>query len=381
MAKFIALTSLGLVDALYEELQEMGIKVTGKTPSGVEFDSNWEGCYDVNLRSRVASRVIKPILDFPAYNPDELYNNVLKHDFTKYIDVHQTIAIDASVRESAIRDQRFVAMKVKDAIVDQFREKFGERPSVDVERPDLRVMARLFKSQASLAIDTSGDSLTARGYRTEAGEAPLRENLAAGLLRLARFHEYETIIDPMCGSGTFMIEAAMALRKIAPGGTRKRFGFEKLKGFQPDAWGRVIDAAAEAELAPETPLSVKLFGYDKIGKVVGLARRNAERAGVESDVQWKACSVDMLPPPEPGTKPGLIIVNPPYGERIGVTEELRDVYKDLSFGLKKNFMGWTLWMLSGNGELTKHLKLKSSRKIVVYNGNIECRFLEYKIKQ
>ncbi len=374
MPQFLAVTSRGLSDVLAEELKELGFDAKVKGLAGVTFESNWEGVYRANLELRTATRVIKPVMDFPAYNPEELYANILKHDFTKYINPTQTFAIDAAVRESSFRDQRFVAMKIKDAVADQFREKFGERPSVDRDEPDLVIMAKIVKNQVSIAIDTTGDSLSNRGYRSEAGEAPLREHLAAGLLRFADVKPDTVVVDPMCGSGTILIEAALRARAIAPGSLRqKKYAFQKLKDFKAEAWDKVVTESLDRESAASP---AHFYGYDKDGDVLEIARRNAERAGVDNDITFKYGAVDQLEAP---AEKGVIIVNPPYGERLGVTEELKDVYRDLAYSLKRNFKGWTCWLLSGNEDLTKSLKLKSTRRCPVFNGSIECRFLEYKV--
>ncbi len=375
MPQFVAVTSNGLTDVLADEVASLGFKVIEKNRSGVTFESNWEGCYRANLELRTATRILKPVLDFPAYNGDDLYHNLQKHDFTKYIRVNQTLAVDAAVRDSSLRDQRFVAMKAKDAIVDQFREKFGSRPDVDTSRPDLRVMVRVVKSQVNVAIDTSGEALSYRGYRTQSGEAPLREHLAAGLLALSGWQEDVALIDPMCGSGTILIEAAMRARKIAPGSHRKRFAFQNFLAFQPEVWDRVVTETLSHELAGAT---LHLYGFDRSSKMVQIAQNNAVRAGVDAEIRFATSAVDVLTAPA-DCEPGVLIVNPPYGERMGVTEELKDVYRDLAFSLKRNFKNWTCWILSGNETLTGALKLKARRRMPVFNGNIECRFLEYKI--
>lgn len=373
MAKFIAVTSKGLADVLAQELTELGLKVLEKGPAGVTFESNWEGCYRANLELRTATRVLKPILDFPAYQPEELYHNIQKHDFTKYISTRDTFTIDANVRDSSFRDQRFVAMKIKDGIVDQFREKYGERPNIDNENPALRIMVRIAKNQVNVSIDTTGDNLSQRGYREEAGEAPLREHLAAGLVKMTSWDELTVLVDPMCGSGTLLIEAALMAKQIAPGSLRKRFAFQKFSDFKPEVWDKIVTESLSRET--QAP-GVHFYGFDRDAKVIRMARRNAERAGVEDLVTFDVRAVDMLAAP---VEKGMMILNPPYGERLGVTEELKDVYRDLAYTLKRQFKGWTCWLLSGNEELTKALKLKSSRRIPVFNGNIECRWLEYKV--
>ncbi|HEY1078484.1 MAG TPA: THUMP domain-containing protein [Bdellovibrio sp.] len=371
MPEFFASTARGLVEPLEQELKDLGLKVTDKYIGGVFFESNWEGCYKANLHSRLASRILKPVLDFTAYQPEELYNQILRHDFTKYIKPTQTISIDASVTESMMRDQRYVAMKVKDAIVDQFRDKFGVRPDVDNENPSLRIHVRAIKNQFNVAIDTSGDSLFRRGYRKEVGEAPLKENLAAGLIMVTEWDKKSPLVDFMCGSGTFLIEAAMMAKNIAPGISRKRFGFQNWLNYEPEAWDKVVQEAMDAEIEE---LPFKFYGFDIDRKVLNNAKDNAKRAGVDDVIEFKKEPVATVEPP---VEKGMIIINPPYGARIGDEDNLRDVYRDLSFTLKHRFKGWDAWILSGNKELIADLKLKSTRKHFVFNGNIECRFLKY----
>jgi len=376
MPEFFAATSKGLSEVLEKELQELGVKTTGKVIAGVFFEGSWEDVYQVNLQSRIASRIIKPVLDFPAYQGDELYHNILKHDFTKYIDVKQTIKVEASVKESKIRDQRFIAMKVKDAIVDQLRDKFGERPNVEAEDPDLRIYVRAKNNEFSVAIDTTGDSLFMRGYRLEAGEAPMKENLAAGLLWMSEWDRQSTIIDPMCGSGTILIEAALMAMKLAPGSLRKKFGFMKLKNYDKAAWERVVEESMDQEIED---LPFRFYGYDIDKKVLRIAKENARRAGVDHLIEFRPGSVATLTKPAEVEK-GLIITNPPYSVRLGDEDNVKDVYRDFSHSLKVHFKGWDAWILSGNKDLIGDLKLKSTRKHFVFNGPLECRFLKYSMR-
>lgn len=373
MAQYIAQTSRGLSDILEKEIKELGLPVLSKSSIGVMFEADEEGCYKANLRLRTATRVIQSILEFKARTPDDLYQGIRKHDFTQYIGVKDTFALDTTTRGEIFRDQRFVTLKMKDGIADQFREKFDERPDVDADNPDLRLMVRVVDDVVSVAIDTSGVSLSRRGYRLEQGEAPLREHLGAGLVDLTNWNEDQVIFDPMCGSGTIVIEAAIKARKIAPGSFRKRFAFEKLPGFDAKVWHKVVNETLGEELPPT---NVKLYGSDQSGKMIKIAKQNAERAGVETDIIFDCKRVDEIVPPAAS---GLMIINPPYGERLQSTEELKDAYRDLAHVLKQRFKGWTMWMISGNEELTAALKLKATRKIQVFNGNIDCRFLEYKI--
>jgi len=373
--KFHAMTSQGLVDVLFEELVALGFDELERVFSGVQFTSDWSGCYRANLNLRSATRVTLPILQFKARTDKELYDKVLEHDFTQYIDADKTIAVDSMVKKSVFKDQRFFTLKIKDAIVDQFRDKFGVRPNVAKERPDLKIMARTTDDDVYLSIDTSGDPLFMRGYRKTALEAPLKEHLAAGLILLTGWQKNMnvTIVDPMCGSGTFLIEAALMASNIAPGVLRKRFSFQSFKSFDDGAWNQVVEQALEKEI--EEP-EVKFYGFDKDKRAIKISKENAVSAGVDHLIEWQKCAIDFLEPP---TETGMIIINPPYGERLGVTEQLKDVYKDMAYILKSKFKGWTCFMLSGNAELTGALKMKANQKHLIMNGPIECRFLEYKV--
>jgi len=375
MAKFFASCPTGLADLVEKELQELGLKTGTKTMGGVVFDSNWEGCYKANLHSRFASRILKPLLDFPAYTPEEIYNNVRKHDFTKYIKPDQTIAIDATVRESKMADQRFLAMKVKDAIVDQFRDKYGVRPNVSNDNPDLRIHIKGVRNQFHMQLDTSGHSLFMRGYRTKTGEAPLKENLGAGLIALAGWDKKSPLLDLFCGSGTILIEAAMMAANMAPGIHREGFGFMNLLDFNQEAWLKVLDEAESQELES---IEALLFGYDHDKRVLQMAKDNARNVGVAKFIEFKNTPISVAAPP-PEVPAGMILTNPPYGARIGDEDNLKDVYRDLGFTLKTRFDGWDAWILSGNKELLSEMKLKSTQKVFLMNGNIECRLLKYEM--
>lgn len=371
MPEFFASTPKGLVEALEKELQELDLKVLERTAGGCFFESSWEGAYKANLHSRIASRILKPVLEFVAYQPDELYHNILKHDFTKYIKPNQTFCIDASIKDSMMRDQRYIAMKIKDAVADQFRDKFGVRPDVENENPDLRIHVRAVKNQFMVSIDLSGDSLFMRGYRKDVGEAPLKENLAAGLLSLTEWDRKSTLVDFMAGSGTLLIEGAMMALNIAPGMHRKGFGFQRWLNFDKQVWEKLVQEAMDQELED---VDFKFYGYDIDRRMIVVAKDNARSAGVDHVIEFKREPVATVTPP---AEKGLAVVNPPYGTRIGDEDNLRDVYRDLGFTLKHRFKGWDCWILSGNKELIGDLKLKSTRKHFVFNGNIECRWLKY----
>jgi len=368
------MTSRGLNDVLEQELKNLGVDKVLKGPGGVFFEGNWAACYRVNLRSRVATRVLLPILDFPAYKPEELYHNVRKHDFTKYIKPTGTIAVEANVRESgAFRDQRFVAMKIKDAVVDQFRDKFDVRPDVDSANPDLRIVARCYKNQFSLSIDTTGEALFRRGYRVGMTDAHLKEHLAAGLLMMAEYKGDRPVVDPMCGSGTLLIEAALMALKQAPGLQRKSFAFQKLTAFKKDEWQREVDEAVAEELHE---LPFKFYGYDTDRKALAVAQKNAEEADVAEFIEFARAPMETLKAP---VESGLMITDPPYGERMGEVNELIEVYKNLAHTMKVGFKGWECFVLSGSPELSAAMKLKAERKFPVMNGPIECRLLKYRM--
>jgi putative N6-adenine-specific DNA methylase len=374
MARFFAMTSRGLSDVLEAELRELGFDKILKGLGGVYFDSNWAGCYRANLRSRVATRILLPILDFPAYQPEELYHNIRKHDFTKYIKPEGTIAVDANVRDcGAFRDQRFVAMKTKDAIVDQFREKFGERPDVEVENPDLRIVIRGVRNNFSVSIDTTGEPLFKRGYRVGHVDAPLKEHVAAGILRMTEWKKDVPIVDPMCGSGTFLIEGALMALGISPGTNRKSFAFQKLAGFKRDEWEKEVSAALAEELSE---LPFKFYGFDIDRVALKSAKQNVAEAGLSEFIEIQRHPMEILQAP---CEKGIMVVNPPYGERIGTKDELIEVYKNLAHVMKTSFKGWECYVLSGDPELSKAMHLKAERKFPVFNGPIECRLLKYRM--
>lgn len=378
MPKFLALTSRGLVEPLAAELQSLKLKHVTKRPDVVEFEGSWGDLYRVHLLSRLATRVLLPVADFKAYNQEDLYYGVLRrHDFTKYIMPNQTLRIESHVREHPkLTDQRFVAMKVKDAVVDQFRQKFNERPNVgDEENADLRMVVRVKSQDVSLAVDLTGQPLSFRGYRKFIGEAPLREHVAAGLLRLAGWSPPRPLVDPFCGSGTILIEAALDAAGYSASKFRRGFAFERLRNFQADTWREVQKEVGARKAAPAKPF---LFGYDKDARVLEKARANARAAGVENWILFQHKDVSELVAPPVG-EPGMIITNPPYGERLEDTAAASALMGVFSKTLKTSFKGWECWILSGNAEAMKGLRLKADRKIPIWNAQLDCRLLKYPI--
>jgi len=266
-------------------------------------------------------------------------------------------------------------MKVKDAIVDQFREKFDVRPDVDAEDPDLRVVVRAVKNAFSVSIDTSGEPLFKRGYRVGQVEAHLKEHVAAGILAMTEWKGDIPIVDPMCGSGTFLIEGALKALGIAPGAMRRRFAFQRLLGFQKAEWEREV---AEALRGEKEELPFKFYGFDLDRSALKVAKRNADEAGVGHLIEFERQPMETLTAPA-GVEKGIVIVNPPYGERLGMKDELVETYKNLAHVLKTSFKGWECYVLSGEPELSAAMKLKAERKFPVFNGPIECRLLKYRM--
>lgn len=373
MPRFLAVTSRGLVEPLAAELTNLEFKNVTAKPDGVEIDCSWAEIYRLHTVTRLATRVLLPVADFTAYNEEDLYFGVLrKHDFTQYIDLKQTLRVEAKVRDhQKLRDQRFVAMKVKDAVCDQFRKKFNARPDVGSdEDAALRVVVRVVGPKISLALDLTGESLSNRGYRPAAGEAPLRENVAAGLVQIAGWQPGQAIVDPFCGAGTILIEAALMAAGLPPVRKWRHFAFEKLKNFK----AHPIPTAKPIE-APEAPL---FFGFDSDAGVIQKARENARRAGVDRWITFQQGSVKSLGPVP--AEPGVLITNPPYGERLEDAEKAKVILGDFAAAMKQHYKGWHAWILSGNTEAIKGLRLKAERRVPLWNGPIECRFLHYSIR-
>ncbi len=375
MPLFYASTSRGLSEPLAEELRGFGLKVGKVDNQGCSFDGPWTDCAKANLRSRIATRISLPILDFPAYKSEELYANVSKHDFTKYLKPNMTFSIKAKLRECAITDQRILAMKVKDVIADQFNEKFGQRPSVDKKAPSVRFFIFGSKNEYRLSVDTSGHSLSQRGYREESVEAPMREHVAAGLLSLTNWDQKTPLVDPMCGSGTLLIEAALKLKAICPGTFQKKFSFQHFEHISSELFDNEIERVLAEE---KTEVPVKLYGFDKSGRNVQAAQRNAEEAGVDDIIEFKKANAVTLEPP---VENGMMVVNPPYGVRMGDEFFLEELYRDWAYNLKKNYTGWSVWMLSGDPQWTRFLKMKAEKRYPIDNGGVDCRWIHYKINK
>jgi putative N6-adenine-specific DNA methylase len=329
--------------------------------------------YRANLWLRTASRVLMRLAEFPCQTPEELYQGVRSIPWERLITPAMTLAVDCNLRDSALTHSGFVALKTKDAIVDTVRDQTGARPSVDTKDPDLRVNVRLFRNLLTLSLDCSGAPLDRRGYRLDRHEAPLKENLAAALVELSGWDPALPFLDPMCGTGTIAIEAALKGVRLAPGLLRETFGFKRWRDFDRTLWERLVEEARAAVL-PELPAAV--VGSDLSASAVAMAQQNARRAGVAELVRFSQHRIQELSPPQ---GPGVLIFNPPYGKRLGEVEELKPLYKEIGDVMKKRCTGYTAYLFTGNLELAKSVGLKASRRIVLFNGPIECRLLKYEL--
>ena len=371
--QFFATCPRGLEHLLADELCDLGAADVAATMAGVHFRGPFDFCYRVNLESRIASRVLWQISSGSYRNENDIFKAAAELPWTEWFQPNQRIMVETNARNCPLNSLDFVTLRIKDAICDRFREKFGSRPDVDRRSPDIRISAFLTAEAFTIYLDTSGDSLFKRGYRDARIEAPLKENLAAGILRMTGWSPTEALLDPMCGSGTFAIEAAMIALKIAPGLNRK-FAFQKLSNFSDTAWNKHLDRAAAIQLKPQ-PLQI--FASDKYGDVLKVARTNLAKAGLENVVQLK--QVDALEMSAPAAS-GVLIANPPYGVRIGEQEELAADYPRLGDVLKRQFVGWRAYFFSADTQLPKGIRLSASKRTPLFNGPLECRLYEYKIQ-
>ncbi len=373
----------GLEGLLSDELRALGAVDVKETRAGCSFRGELETAYRVCLWSRLAARVFLSLGSFPAADPDQLYEGALDVDWAEHLRPEGTLAVSAAVRGASSVNTHYLALRVKDAIVGQFRERSGVRPSVDVRRPDVRVDVLLDRGQATLAIDLSGESLHRRGYRREGEqvEAPLKENLAAAVLLRSGWPEIAAcggaLLDPVCGSGTLLIEAALISGDAAPGLLRSYFGFLGWLKHDPDLWGRLIAEAQQRRRAGMKGVR-PVVGYDSDPRAVALARGNAGRAGLAEVVRVERFGLERLAPPWPAGSlpagcPGLVVANPPYGERLGTVESVRGLYVGLGEGLRNGFPGWKFGLLTAEAELAWATGLRAQRSYSLYNGALPVK--------
>lgn len=364
--KLVAKTMAGLEPVLASELEGIGAAEIRIAPRTVHFEGDHDVMYRANFELRTPLRILLPIADFQVRNENDLYRHVFDIDWQQYMGVENTFAIDAVVWSETMRHSHFAALKTKDAIADRFRKETGRRPDVNVHDPDLRVHLHISGQTANLSLDSSGESLHRRGYRTRGGMAPLNETLAAGMIMLSGWNGERPFIDPMCGSGTLLIEAALIAGRIPPQWQRRHFGFMRWRDFQPELWEKVRRRALlTAEV--QWPL---IFGSDRDFKAIRTAQDNIAEAHLTGKVKLEKMPFEHLIPP---AGPATLIMNPPYDERIPV-EDVLPFYKNIGDLLKQRYAGYDVWIISAHLEALKQIGLRPSRKITLFNGPLECKY-------
>ncbi|MCB2379532.1 THUMP domain-containing protein [Hymenobacter sp. BT635] len=373
-----ATTQFGLEEVLAQELRGLGAKIEKVGQRAIEFTGTKQLLYEANLWCRTAVRILKPFAGFYARDEKALYREVSRIEWPDYIRPDQTFAITAVVNKSTFEHSLYVAQLTKDAIVDQFRNRTGSRPSVDVKNPDIRLHLHMIENDVVLSLDASGDSLHRRGYRQQTNVAPLNEALAAGIILLTGWDGKRPFIDPMCGSGTLLTEAALIAQRIAPGLYHQgKFSFQNWADFDQALWDSVLMDARSARI--EEPQAY-IAGSDLSREYIELARENVAAADLEDYIRLGVRDVKeaQAPKNEPA---GVVVSNPPYGERIGEEEQMETLYKTIGDTLKTGFQGYDAYLFTGNLEAAKRVGLKASRRIPLFNGPIDCRLLKYELYQ
>ncbi len=371
--EFFATASKGLEDLVASELRVLGVADIAVETGGVRFTGDIAVSYRANLWLRTANRVLMPLSTFHCTSPQLLYDGVYSIPWTSYLTPDMTLAVVCNLRDSALTHSGFVALKTKDAIVDSIRDHFGRRPNVCTSNPDLLVNVHLVRNQCTVSLDTSGVGLDKRGYRLEKGEAPLRETLASAMLAISGWDGTVPLVDPMCGSGTIPIEAALKATLRPPGLTRQGFGFQKWPSYDAKIWHEVL---TEARDTVKEKVGVSICGSDLALNALKYAKENASRAGVGDLVTFSKTDIAAVVPPK---EPGVLLINPPYGVRLGDVKTLETLYRRIGDVMKQHFTGYSAFLLTGNPQLAKHVGLKASQRIVLYNGPIECRLLRYEL--
>ena len=376
MEHYFAPCPRGLAGVLADELGALGASTASAQEAGVAFEGDKALGYLANLHSRIASRVLQRVAHFPYTTEQQIYDAAAMLAWPSWFDVSRTIKVEINAHRCPLKSLDFITLRVKDAVCDKFREQVDARPSVDSREPDIRIHVFLDATFASLYLDLSGEPLFKRGVRDHTGEAPLKKNLAAGIIKLSGWQPGEAFLDPMCGSGTFLIEAAEMALDIAPGlsgGKLRDFAFTKLKNFDKTLWDAQL-AEARARVKPAALLPI--YGTDKYGYAITDARENLTANGLIDCVHLKQVSILEVAAPAAS---GVLVTNPPYGERLGDTTDLAELYPKLGDWLKQKFAGWRAYFFTGDPQLAKGVRLSASKRTPLFNGKIECRLFEYKI--
>ncbi len=369
---FFAPCPRGLESVLAAELKKLGAFSVQTHDCGVKFQGSWYTCYRTNLESRIASRILWQVTKQPYINETDIYKISHAFPWNEWISSTHTIRVNVAAKKCPLRSLEFVTLRIKDAICDKFRELTSKRPSVNTVNPDIRIHGFLDTHEFTLYLDTSGDALFKRNLRKATGEAPLRENLAAGILQISGWKPGIPLLDPMCGSGTFLLEAVQIALNIAPG-IKRNFAFEKFKKFDSSLWNKIKE---ESITQQKKKLQQPIYGSDLYGDALVDAHTNIDMAGFSDLVVLKQGNILEIPAP---ASTGILITNPPYGKRVGNQNELTELYPKLGDILKKKFVGWNAYFLTGDAFLPKLIRLAASRRTPLFNGAVECRLLEYKI--
>jgi len=372
--KYFATCARGLEEVLADELRDLGAGDVKSGRGGAHFAGDQAVLYQANLWLRTAIRVLQPILEAPVESPEDLYDTVKSIDWERYLTPDHTLAVDCNVRDSRITHSKYAALKTNDAVCDQFIERCGRRPSVNVMEPMIGLNLHVYRDHAVLSLDSSGESLHKRGYRPILTKALLNEALAAGLIKLSGWTPDTPFVDPMCGSGTLPIEACWLAVGRPPGLTRRRFGFQSWMNFDIELWTQLRD---EARRKVKKDLQAPIMGSDVRRDAVQFSRDNAKAAGVGHLVRFEQNDLSNFQPP-PGP-PGTIVCNPPYGERIGEEEDLRQLYKTIGEVLRNRCSGWRACVFTGNARLGGHIGLRPEDEVQLYNGRIPCRLLIFQM--
>lgn len=367
----IAKTVAGLEEILAGELIALGAQDVKTLKRAVSFSGDIKLLYETNLWCRTALRILKPLYSFPAEITEELYKNIYDYRWENIFSVDNTFAIDSVVNDSSFTHSHFVSQKVKDAIADRFRSINGTRPTVNIENPDIRINIHIYKDQCDVSLDSSGESLHKRGYRVAVGLAPLNEVLAAGLIMLSGWNGQTNFADPMCGSGTILIEAALIAQNIPPGSFKKSFSFMNCKDYDAELWQKVKRQATEKQKL----INCYISGSDISARAIRNTRGNMITANLQKVISLQVASFEDFNPPEGG---GVMLINPPYGERLQ-EDDIVAFYKNIGNSLKKKYNGYEAWIISSDINALKFIGLKPTRKITIFNGPLECRFMKFSI--
>lgn len=376
-------TPKGMESLLVDELQGLGIDKYKETRAGVSVETDQETAYRICLWSRLANRVLLKIDEFPADGAEELYQGIYAHDWQQHMSESGNFSVHCTLNRSTLDHTHFAALKAKDGLVDYFRDKTGERPSVELEQPDLRIHIHISNNLATLYLDLAGESLHRRGYRLDSNRAPLKENLAAAILLRADWpaiaKEGGTLLDPMCGSGTLLIEGALMASDSAPGLLRDYFAFLYWKQHKPSLWDALVKEAEQRQQIGMEKLP-KIIGFDADEKSIRISRDNIKRAGMEKHIHVEQQELANLNNQQQ-LPPGLLICNPPYGERLGEIKELLHLYTALGTHLKESFLHWQAGLFTGNPDLGKQMGIRANKRYTLFNGTIECKLLRFAVEQ